>query len=696
MQGAWANFCDGQEKLPESDLGTTITRERWLLPLFRELAYGQLQTAPSYNSDGKSYPISHSWGLNVPIHLVSFKVDLDRRTRGVAGAASNSPHSLLQIFLNRSDDHLWGFVSNGRKLRILRDNVTLTRQAFVEFDLESMMEGEVYSDFVLLWLLCHQSRVEGDRPSDCWLEKWMKDAEKVGTRALEHLRGGVEDAIAALGTGFIEHHANHDLRDMLQDGRLDKQNYYRQLLRIVYRLLFMFVAEDRNLLLSAGATDEQREHYAQYYSSERLRRMAANFTGTRHSDLFEALRLVMRLLGGQTGGDALGIKPLGSFLFSDKAVADVINCQISNRQLLSAIRWLSTINDREARLFPNIDYKNLGPEELGSVYESLLELHPEINVEARTFALTTAGGNERKTTGSYYTPSSLINALLDSALDPVLDDAAKQGEEAILDLKVCDPACGSGHFLIAAANRMAKRLVTLRSGEEEPTGPALQAAKRDIIGRCIYGVDINPMAAELCKVSLWMEALEPGKPLSFLDHHIQVGNSLLGTTPKLMAAGIPDDAFKPIEGDDKTVVSALRKQNKTERKQRDAGVRQLGLEQAPAADYGYLSDSMQLLASAPDDNLDDVRQKEEFYAALANDSEYIKARLLADSWCAAFVFERRQSDELPLTDLIYRHLERDPQAQNLRTLREKVVALTDRYGFFHWHVAFPDVFRDFR
>ena len=240
---------------------------------------------------------------------------------------------------------------------------------------------------------------------------------------------------------------------------------------------------------------------------------------------------------------------------------------------------------------------------------------------------------------------------------------------------------------------MAKRLASIRSGELEPPPPAVQTAKRDIIGRCIYGVDINPMAAELCKVSLWIEALDPGKPLSFLDHHIQVGNSLLGTTPRLMAAGIPDDAFKPIEGDDKKYASELRKQNKTQRKQRDAGVRQLGLEQAPAADYGYLSDSMQLLASAPDDSLDDVRQKEAFYAELAQDDEYIKARLLADAWCAAFVWAKRQDTDLPLTDLLYRHLERNPQAENLQAIRKEVIALTDRYGFFHWHVAFPDVFQ---
>jgi len=298
LQGAWASFKTAQERLPESDKGTTLTRERWLLPLFRELDYGRLQTANAVEIDGRSYAISHGWE-HVPIHLVSYRLDLDKRTPGATGASSASPHSLLQVFLNRSDANLWGFLSNGYKLRILRDNMTMTRQAYAEFDLEAMMEGEVYSDFVLLWLLCHQSRVEGERPSDCWLEKWMKVAEEQGTRALDQLRDGVEAAITALGLGFIEHPANAELRDKLTDGRLNGQDYYRQLLRMVYRLLFLFVAEDRDLLLDPDADESTRDCYIHFYSTQRLRQMAESFKGIQHPDLFEALRLVMRLLSGE-------------------------------------------------------------------------------------------------------------------------------------------------------------------------------------------------------------------------------------------------------------------------------------------------------------------------------------------------------------------------------------------------------------
>jgi hypothetical protein len=706
LQGAWATFKTAQARLPENDWGTTITRERWLLPLFRELDYGRLHTATATEIDGKSYAISHLWG-DVPIHLVSYKIDLDKRTQGYSGATAASPHSLLQVFLNRSDDHLWGFVSNGHKLRILRDNVSLTRQAYVEFDLEAMMEGEVYSDFVLLWLLCHQSRVDAERPTDYWLEKWAKAAQEQGTRALDQLRDGVQRAIEALGAGFIAHTANTDLRDKLQAGELDKQDYYRQLLRLVYRLLFLFVAEDRDLLLDPTTPDDAQDRYRKYYSTRRLRNVAEKLKGTRHHDLYESLRLVMQLLSGQDNGkgQAIGLPVLGSFLFSDNAVNDIINAKISNRDLLNAIRALAFTEDRSIRVLRPVDYKHLGPEELGSVYESLLELHPEINISAKSFSLATAGGNERKTTGSYYTPSSLINALLDSALDPVLAEATRNGEDAVLDLKICDPACGSGHFLIAASHRMAKALAFVRTGEEEPPPDAIQQAKRDIIGHCIYGVDINPMAVELCKVNLWMEALEPGKPLSFLDHRIQCGNSLLGTTPALMAEGIPDNAFKPIEGDDKKFVSTMKKVNKTERKQRAAGVLQHDMfAQSSATDYGYLTQAINQLDTIPDATMAGIRHKEAQYAALADDAKYVKARLLADAWCAAFVWEKTPPPApphnngegsyypLPMTDLLYRRMEDDPLAENLQTVRQTIVQLTERYAFFHWHIAFPDVF----
>ena len=301
-----------------------------------------------------------------------------------------------------------------------------------------------------------------------------------------------------------------------------------------------------------------------------------------------------------------------------------------------------------------VDYKNLGSEELGGIYEALLELHPQLNVDASTFILSTSPGNERKTTGSYYTPTNLVNCLLDSALDPMLNEASKKPnpEEAILDLKICDPATGSGHFLIAAGHRLAKRLGALRTGDEEPSPEATRTALRDIIGRCLYGVDVNPMAVELCKVSLWMEALEPGKPLSFLDHHIQCGNSILGVTPHLLSGGLPDEAFRPIEGDDKNVCTAAKKLNKEERSQ----LQLFHGTANPWQSLGDLGSAMQQLAAMSDDTADDLRRKERCYGSLVASGAFVRCRFLADAWCAAFVWKKTHDFPYLITNDVLRRI----------------------------------------
>lgn len=683
------------------DPGTSPTRERWLLPLFQELGYGRLQTSRAAEIDGRTYAVSHAWVAAggdgpiqlVPIHLVGLNIDLDKRTPGVAGAAQAGPHSLLQEYLNRSDEHLWGFVSNGLRLRILRDNRSLTRQAYVEFDLEAMMNGEAYSDFALLYLLCHQSRVEGERPEECWLEKWSRAAEQQGTRALDQLRKGVEEAIGSLGAGFLAHPENAELRRRLQEGELSPHDYYRDLLRLVYRLLFLFVAEDRGLLLDPAASRAAKDLYTRFYSTARLRRLAERRRGGRHSDLYRGLRLVMEKLGREGGCPELVLPALGGFLFSEEgrgAAADaggagLAALDIQNRELLAAVRALAFTTDGRVRRA--VDYRNLGSEELGSVYEALLELHPEVNVPARTFALTSGGGSERKTTGSYYTPSSLIQCLLDSALDPVVDEAVRgpDPEAALLSLRICDPACGSGHFLVAAAHRLAKRLAAVRTGDEEPSPEAQRGALRDVIGHCLYGVDVNPMAVELCKVSLWMEAVEPGRPLSFLDHRILCGNSLLGATPALLADGIPDEAFQALEGDDKKVVSELKKQNRQQRK----GQETLFAGTSTTIDVTGLARTLAELDGLDDDSLSAVRAKEERYRSLGRSEEYRHAKLAADAWCAAFVC-RKVPGTLAVTQDVYTRLVRDPRTVP-EELRAEIERLADEYRFFHWHLAFPEV-----
>ncbi|MGO9809300.1 MAG: Eco57I restriction-modification methylase domain-containing protein [Isosphaeraceae bacterium] len=705
--GNWKAFREASRKVPASDQGTTLTRDKWLLPLFRELGYGWLQANKrSLEIDGKPYPVSHQWQSHVPVHLVSFKFDVEHRTPGASGAAQRSPYSLVQEFLNRSAQHRWGFVSNGMKLLLLHDNVSLVRASNVEFDLEAMFEGEVYSDFVLLFALCHQSRVEilaEDRPEECWLEKWSKLAEEQGTRAREKLRVGVERALNALGVGFLTTRGNTALRETVRNDVPRQSDLYRELLRLVYRLILLLVAEDkrlreeRNLLHPPDTTNDARQRYARFYSIGRLRRLADQRRGTAHTDLYESLKVLLMKL--REGYAPLGVPGLGSELFSDRATPQLDQASLSNEALLAAVRHLCYTEDTTNRGTPvlrPVDFGSLGSEELGSIYESLLEMQPSIDTDAGPFQLVTRPGHERKTTSSYYTHSQLIKCVLDCALDPLVDEALSKPdpEKALLSLRICDPACGSGHFLIAAADRLAKHVARLRTGDDEPSLTAIQHAKRDVIARCVHGVDLNPMAVELCKVSLWMEALEPGKPLGFLDLQIQAGNSLMGATPALLAKGIPDDAFDAIEGDDRSACTEYRRINKDERHGQETM-----FDRFEASVYqmiGNLAPALAKLAAISDDTLEGVRSKQEVYADLLRSSAYENNRLLADAWCAAFVIEKKKAGPLEprvtITEKVFRIIEQNPHKAPHGT-REEIKRLARHYRFFHWHVAFPNVFQ---
>jgi hypothetical protein len=682
LQGAWDSLRGELAKLPKGERATTLTRERWLLPLFAELGFGRLPKATTVSIDGRDYPITHMWGA-IPIHLLGADVELDRRTKGIAGAATAAPQSMLQEFLNRSDDHLWGLLSNGRRLRVLRDNTSLTRAAYVEFDLEAMFAGQVFSDFAVLWMVCHQSRFEADRPNLCWLELWIAEARQQGVRALDSLRAGFEQAITALGAGFLAHPSNIELKQRLRGGGLEVDDYYRMVLRLVYRLVFLLVAEDRRLLHLEPTPDNAKDRYARFYSLNRLRDHAHRHGGGRHGDLWESLKPLFTALGG-AGLPALGLPYLGSFLWSDEACLDINNCRLSNHALLTAIRALAyTERDNMLR---KVDFINLGPEELGSVYESLLELQPRIEANAGRFSLLSPALNERKSTGSYYTPTPLIIKVLDSTLEPVLDTAERhaQPEKALFALRVLDPACGSGHFLIAAGRRIATRIAAVRTGELVPPPVAVRHALREVVSRCLYGIDSNPMAVELCKINLWMEAIDPGLPLSFLESHIVLGNALLGASPANLARGLPAAAFKPTLHDDSSLASARRRRNDIEHRG------QQSLFDGDMADLTtLLRQDFQAFTRIGDDTAEALASKSEGWERVNNSTSYARSRLASDAWCAAFVLPKTHQVPIITEGVIFAALANLPVPPETR---EAITSAKDQFRFLHPHLVFSDVF----
>ena len=698
LQGAWAAFRDIETPT------IAQTRERWLLPLVRELGYGNVPALPhGLSIDETHYPISHRYE-EIPIHLLAPAIHLDRRNPGVAGAA-RAPQAMLQEFLNRSDEHLWALLSNGTRLRMLRDSTALAGSAYLEFDLEGIFDGELYSEFLLMFLLAHSTRTEkrGEDagPADCWLEAWRNDAVDTGTRALDKLRIGVERAITDLGDGFLHHPSNGWLVEALRTGQMSDRDYLRALLRLIYRLLFCFVAEDRGALLDPHASPEAKDRYANYFSTARLRRISRIRAGGPHPDLWEAQRLILAALGGQ-GLPQLGVPALGGLFDPDPRATPVehqpepdllLGADLSNHALLAAIRALAWVQVAGGRTQP-VDYRNLGAEELGSVYESLLELIPRVDLTDMTFRLETVAGHDRKTTGSYYTPPALVSALLDTALDPLLDEAVKNAdnpehaEQRLLGLTVCDPASGSGGFLVAAARRIARRLAQVRSGEDEPTPEQVHHALRDVVGTCIYGVDINDLAAELAKVSLWLEALEPGKPLGFLDARIRVGNSLIGTTPVLLTEGVPDAAFKEISGDDKKYAAAVRKQNKIER----SGQSSLFASDGTLSTTTLAAARRQILQTT--DDITTTRERAAQWEEFEESDAVRTSRLHADAWTAAFVWPLEPGATTPVTQEVLLSIAANPDNPALADMVAEVQRLADEYRFFHWNLEFPEVFGD--
>ncbi len=699
LLGAWKHFRQSVDRLPKDDAGTTLTRNAFLFPLLQELGFGTPQPARALDLNGKTYAISHAWAPRVLIHLLGWHTGLDARSPGKRGAAAASPHGLVQDALNRSPEHLWAIVSNGRELRLLRDNRAFSRAAYVSFDLEHIFDGKRLHDFTALWLLAHASRFEGVADKDTWIERWQERAREEGVDALDRLRDGVVRALTALGRGFLAVPGNAALHEALRSGALDRKGYYRELLRLVYRLIFLFVAEDRGLLLDPKAPEAARDLYKDWYSTARLRRLAQKRRGRGpHTDGWAHIRLVMRAL--QHGDPRLALPALDSFLWRAETLAHLDACEIRNEHLLAALDALCTVHEGKRRM--PVNWSTVRADELGSVYEGLMELQPDVLRSAEgdldaDFVLLAVTGNERKTTGSYYTPTVLVESLLDTALDPVLARALTEADPvaAIEAIKVCDPACGSGHFLVAAGRRIAKAHARALLHEEEPSPEAERHSFRRVVGRCLYGVDRNDMAVELCKVSLWMEALEPGVPLSFLDAHVRYGNSLVGTVPGIMAGGIPDAAFEAIEGDDKEVARKLKKRHATELAELAGPQGALPgtfFPSEPSANDFALASEARAIDALDDSALDLSLAKEARFRAWEDSAAMLRAQRKADAWTAAFLWEKtKENAGAAITARTWARLAEDPLAMEPAT-RDVVDGLRAQYAFFHWDLAFPEVF----
>lgn len=693
-EALWARFSQARAGGPPYAATQAFVDE-----LLRQVfGFSSLEAVASREVGSRTFPVRRvALGGRVPIAVAPAGEGLDRGLDQFAEEHRKRSASLfVQELLNADEAASWGIATDGLKLRLLRDNASLTRPAYIEADLERIFKGGLYADFVALWLLIHESRFGATDalPSDCPLERWREAGREAGAKARDRLGVGVEAALIEFGTGFIEHPANGALRDAVEGGTLTSQALYEELLRLVYRLIFLFTTEDRGLLRDPDAGEAAKALYACGYSLARLRAQAARRAARdANHDLYEGLKIVFRSLW--RGEKALGLPALGG-LFRGSALPNLGEAKISNKRLLDAVFGLAWITENHT--LTRVNWRDMETEELGSVYEALLELTPRVNLEARSFFFAEGAetkGNARKTSGSYYTPDSLVQLLLDSALEPVIERTVNENPgravDALLDLTVLDPACGSGHFLLAAGRRIATRVAQIRS-PGAPSADDWRHALREVARHCLFGVDRNPMAVELCQTALWIESVDPGKPLTFLDAHIQCGDSLIGVSDlAALARGIPDEAYKALIGDDKSVASSVRKVNKRQREQ----PKQRSLFATGPAD---LSSQARGLEGLPEDDLREVEAKARAFESYRQGVSWWTTKVACDLYVGAFFRPKTRregalassnaADDVPTTADVWAALQGHPPQGSLTA---RATEATAQVGAFHWPLAFPQV-----
>jgi len=511
------------------------------------------------------------------------------------------------------------------------------------------------------------------RPKDASAPAARRGKARPAPDPVRTLRSRANATLRCLADGFLAHPGNRRLRSGLSTGQLSASTLYAELVALLHRLVLLQVAEQRGLLPDPRGSEQARAGYWAHHSLQAhasgpaapaLDASPGDSPHQRSDPESEATsgwqRLLRTLHAVLHGLPDEGLVGFGSSLSEQRRLSLLSSCALDDEVLRAALEALLGAKEPPRR---RLDFSALGAPQLGGLHASLLEGHAGLEPAGDgppKLRLTLAAGHSRKTRGAYYTPPSLVDALLDSTLDPVVDEALSDAsdppaaERALLSLRICDPACGAGHFLLAAALRLGSRLAELRRSNGAPDPAARRAALRDVLAHCIYGVDVDPLAVDICRLGLQLEASVPGDLLPVSALHIHQGDALVGATPELLRQGVPDAAFSALSGDDPAQAAELKRRN---RRQRRGQTSLFGTPAGPEE-------------SAP--------------SASERDS--------ADAWCAAFFWPARKPEApyAPTHDVLS-SLSSGRSRPAARTL-QRVRTLAREHLFFHWHHALPEVF----
>jgi hypothetical protein len=547
----------------------------------------------------------------------------------------------------------WCLLFNGTHVRLVHAVRVFSRR-FVEFDLDAVVDDERAT--AAMWMLLAPAAFERTSGDIATVASIVEQSQRHASTVCRALRHGVLQASGDVLNTLVARPSAGSLNDA-----------FEQALTIVYRILFLLFAEARALVPAWHPV------YRQSYS---LQTLTGGALSGSHTGLWDALRAISRLAHSGCVAGSLKVTPFNGRLFAPSRTPLAERPNLDDEAARRSLVALSTRPAPDGEGREPIAYRDLGVEQLGAVYETLLDYRPEFEQRPRgapPVVTLVPGSGVRKATGTFYTPQSLSGYLIRRTLAPLVRERTP---EAILDLKVLDPSMGSGAFLVGACRYLADAYenALVRSGACLPSdlGPDERARiKRTVAERCLYGVDINPMAVQLARLSLWLATLAHDRPLSFLDHHLVVGDSVLGTW-----------------------VSCLRHAPAGRTRQSST---------LPLFDGDRLSDTLRhvlpvrfRLEQGPNDTPGQVRDKERALAALnREDTLLAKWKRIADLWCGRWFAADLRTPAIfaPLCDAILAgRCELPPStAEALLGVSARVA---ERRRFFHWELEFPEVFFD--
>ena len=425
--------------------------------------------------------------------------------RSGGSSLDNNPNAIpaKQIANYISDTGIsWGVLTDGQKWRLYCRNVAPVSQSFFEMDLQNAVE-----DPELFHLFC---AVFSGPAFACEAQNYVLNESKNYWSAIgEDLKERAYKALEKICNGFFTNNPKIDIRDI-----------YEASVIFLYRLLFILNAESRGLFQIENTS------YSSYSMKNLLPELQGkdlNGLSTYLWSIYPRLQMLFSLIN--KGDISVGVYRYNGGLFKEEGFGFIPNGffennRVPDRFLAEALLLIGFASEKKKTLPKMVDYRELDVRHLGSIYEGLLEFHPRI--EDNQIILYTDKG-DKKRTGSYYTPDYIVDYIVKNTLKPITDKMRSPDE--VLALKVLDPAMGSGHFLVGAVDFIGRRCIELAGEESELNEKDYQ---RLAVEKCIYGVDINPLAVELAKLSLWLHTIAKDKPLSFLDHHLKLGNSLIG------------------------------------------------------------------------------------------------------------------------------------------------------------------------